>query len=196
MPYQLSPKGIHYVSGELPRSAERVLITFEPNKPADAAQVAEALHKPKTLIEDYLNYLTTQGFLVRVEAPPKTKATVKPKGLGLHFRPIEQLVEQELKERQAHERWAHSEKGKKSRAKYEKGKGKLARRKYQQGPKYKAAYERWRCKLKLTPKGLAKLQEKKWSKEHDLLAFVYLERPAKEQLPETDFERLRTNRYI
>jgi hypothetical protein len=197
MYYQLSSKGTQYKPGELPRSAERVLVVFEPNSPADTAQVAKALHKPKADIENLLNYLTTQGFLTTVEVVPKPKAIVKPKGLGLHSRTIKQLVKQELKERKAQKKWGHSEKGKKSRSKYEHSEGGVnVRQKYQHGPKYKAAYERWRCKLRLSPKGLAMLQDKKWTPLHDLLAFVHLNRPAKEQLKDEDFNTLRSNGYI
>ena len=197
MHYQLSLKGVQYKPGELPRSAERFLNVFEPNSPADTAQVAKALHKPKAHVEDLLNYLTTQGFLVRVEAPPKPKATVKPKGLGPHFQSIEQLAEQEFKKQKTRQKWAHSPKGKLSHTKYEQSpNGKTSKHKYQQGPKGKAAYERWRCRIKLTPKGLAKLQDPRWTKLHHLLAFVADEKPSKAQLEEKDFDMLRTEGYI
>lgn len=210
MYYQLSSKGLKYeeTKEDSPKAATIVLDALATQTtPADISQIARALRKTEAETLTALDYLIRQDYvtqlsdnLAKVLRKQETKKTVqaitKPTYIGLHNKSIEELVEQELKERQAHEKWARSEKGKKSRAKYENGKGKLARRKYQQGPKYKAAYERCRSKLKLAPKGLAKLQEKKWSKEHDLLAFIQLERPTKEQLSESGFERLRKSQYI
>lgn len=196
MYYQLSPKGIQYKSGELPRWIERALIVFEPNTPAETSQVARAIRVPKVDTETYLTYLAEQGYLNVIEAPPKPKTVVKPKGLGLHMKTIKELAEQEERKGRSKQRWAHSKKGQKSRRKYELGKGKLAKSNYQKSPKGKAAYERWRCKIKLTPKGLARLQETEWTPEHDLLAYIHLEKPTKQQLTEQDFELLRKNNYI
>lgn len=211
-PYYLPNKlGRDYLAGQVEGPEKAVVVleaftAFDDTMPKVPQQVARVLGIPAETVRPQLDYLTKQGFLKRSAKPPTPRDSprepARPGGVRRKDqRTEEDFVRADVKAKLSRERYDRSSKGKTSRDKYWKTKGKAVRRTYWRSSKGKAAQARWRSKLRLSEEGQEKLfsgleGHEEWTLLHDLLSFVHLDHPTKEELSEEDFKTLYDNKYI
>jgi len=208
--YIPSKKGLKYLSqaGEGPDTAAATLALeafreFEDPNVKTPGQIARVLKVPESQAELELNYLTREGFIVCSPKPPTPSESPRAGPSSKDREPkltddrsMQAFSESDLRAEEARKAYARSDKGKAARTKWWNKKGREIHRKWQKTTKGKAAQARWRSKLRLNERGLQILAESNWTPLHDLLAFVHLEHPTKDQLTEEDFKTLYDNGYI